>query len=99
MSDRDHSEWRLGTVGQELYEQILGERFDLLIDADHDGSITTADAEPLGDRALSVLGVDRDSPQGKAVLEGARTFWTNLAAAVDWDENGRISRTEYLKAL
>ncbi|MFJ8086268.1 EF-hand domain-containing protein [Streptomyces sp. NPDC096205] len=66
---------------------------------DVDGVITREDFEQLAQRFLTGIGFTRESSQGRSILDGAGQFWDNLAQAADGDQDGRITRQEFSKAV
>ncbi|MEU8134032.1 EF-hand domain-containing protein [Streptodolium elevatio] len=84
-------------MDRDFYQRKMAVRFDS-IDVDGDGVVTKADFERAGERVVEGLGLTRESAQGRAVLDGAGTFWAALADAADVDRDGKITRDEFVIA-
>ncbi|GAA2414079.1 EF-hand domain-containing protein [Nonomuraea africana] len=82
----------------EFYQRKMSGRFESF-DHDGDGVVTQADFELMANRAVSALGLSKQAAQGKALLEGARQYWRNLAEAADSDGDGRITSEEFAGSI
>lgn len=66
-------------------------------DIDGDGQVTAEDFEMMARRVIEEFRVREDSPEGSAILEGARRFFVGLAEATDADRSGSISESEFVE--
>lgn len=67
-------------------------------DEDHDGYIQLSDLEERS-RRFCVRFNETDSPKGNAALEGMRSHWQALVELTDSDNDGRISKAEFIDAV
>jgi Ca2+-binding EF-hand superfamily protein len=89
---------RRGNAMAGVLEQKAEHRFDMW-DTNGDGILTEDEFLRVGQGILDTYGTSEDSPKGKAVMEGIRSFWERHLEGMDLNEDGRISREEYHGAL
>lgn len=68
-----------------------------VFDVDGNGVVTIDDYRQRATRLLEAYGVDADSSQGGAIVEGEVGVWTGVAAVADVDKDGQVSREEFTK--
>jgi Ca2+-binding EF-hand superfamily protein len=83
------------TAESSSHEQKIAGLFDLL-DNDHDGVLTEEDSTKIFEEMVRQFGRDPDSPQARKCQRVRDQFWQSMLAAVDKDNDGRITRDEYI---
>ncbi len=70
-----------------------------ILDSDGNGYLDETDFNRLAANVLTAFNEPHESKKAQAVREGHHRFWTGLRTSLDTDEDGRISRAEYLAGL
>ncbi|MFI6094103.1 EF-hand domain-containing protein [Lentzea sp. NPDC051213] len=82
----------------ELQRKNISSVFDVL-DTDGSGVITRADFVAVVTRLKSALHHPEGSPQAQSLSDGYLGWWEQIRKQVDVDEDGRITRDEYIDAV
>lgn len=69
----------------------------LAMDLDDNGYLEQADVEALGQRLLSGQKREADTAVADELRRHLETYWKQLIRLVDYDEDGRVSREEFLQ--
>lgn len=78
-------------------QKIKAHNLFLALDVDENDSIERSDLDSLAVRVLENQRQRRESPTAMELLSTLHGFWKELALSVDRNEDGRISREEFLK--
>ncbi|MFJ3584662.1 EF-hand domain-containing protein [Streptomyces sp. NPDC090127] len=84
-------------LDSDVYGRKLAARF-ATFDLDHDGTITVGDLEAMARRILERYELSEASAKGKALMAGARHYFAGLAEAADTDDDGVLTREEFIGA-
>ncbi|WP_168200813.1 EF-hand domain-containing protein [Allokutzneria sp. NRRL B-24872] len=76
------------------YKKIFG-----LYDNNRNGFVEKADVQRMKRQYLSAFEVDPASAKGVAVSECWDSFWRALTSSLDHDEDGQVSREEFLSGF
>lgn len=68
-----------------------------LVDPTNDGYLTLDDYEVFALRLVQAFGVPPGSPKAVAIRQGYRALWRAVVARSDADDDGRVSRAEFLR--
>ena len=68
-----------------------------LVDPTNDGCLTLDDYEVFALRLVQAFDVPPGSPEAIAIRQGYRALWRAMAARSDTDDDGRVSRAEFLR--
>ncbi|MFS8098702.1 EF-hand domain-containing protein [Lentzea alba] len=82
----------------ELQRQNIGGIFDVL-DTNSDGVITNSDFAVVAARLAAILQHPPTSRHAQSLSEGYLGWWEQIRSHADGDEDGEVSRDEYIAAV
>jgi len=78
-------------------QKIKARNLYLSLDVDDNGYVEEADLEALAERLIDGQRRERNSAVHSELLTTLKGFWKELIRSIDRDDDGRISREEFLK--
>lgn len=82
----------------ELQIKNIGTVFNIL-DHDNDGEIEREDFEGIAAAIAEGVGLAADSPHRERLLDGYLGWWEQIRSQADTDQDGRVTRDEYVTAV
>jgi Ca2+-binding EF-hand superfamily protein len=83
------------TTASDSPAQIIAKYFDWA-DVSHDGVLTDEDGMKTMEELFRRFGCDPDSPEASRIRQAREQLWQSMLAAVDKDNDGKITRDEYI---